>query len=164
MGHRDLRTLKRNPTLSLGASEIERLDAIMLSIYGCTLREYAFRFYSHAYNDGFQKGRKEGYSAGRRATKGLKPAKAHGHPLEVDKGLLALISSKVNKRTSGTTVEQSIKEFLEIMRLGSKTLGRSEELPSTKKAKAAYYRHRKKESAGSEFLNLGELFSKPIRR
>jgi hypothetical protein len=136
--------------LTANVSDFERLDALMLLTYGCALAEYAFRLYFHGYSDGFRKGRKQGYSAGRRAAKGLEPAGAHGHPIEIEKNLLQLMIHKVDGRTSGATVEQSIKEFFEIMRLGNtahrKAVGPSPikcELPSIKKAKRAYYRHRK---------------------
>jgi hypothetical protein len=55
-------------------------------------------------------------------------------------------------RMNGTTVEQAIKDFLKIMQLGRKALGKSPNLPSLKEAKAAYYRDRlKKPVRGSSF-------------
>jgi hypothetical protein len=142
---------KPRPAPTDFVSDLERLDALTHSIYDCTFDEYGFRLYSHAYDDGFQKGKKEGYSAGRRAAKGLGPAKARGHPLEINKGLRALMQSEVDRRMSGTTVDQAIKKFLKAMQLGRKAVGETEGLPSIKKAKAAYYRDRKRKVPISSF-------------
>jgi hypothetical protein len=142
-------------------SKVKRLDVLMLSVYGCTLDEYANRLLAAGYDVGFQRGKKEGYSAGRRKAQGLPPAKAHGHPLGIDKGTRVLMKDQVDRRPKGMTVEAAIKEsleriqigqaFWEKMQTGGKARGSSEKLPSVKKAKAAYYRDRKKTVPVSSF-------------
>ena len=136
-------------------SDNERLDALMIPVYGCTLNEWSARLYEAGVRDG----KKEGYSAGRRRAKGLKPAKAHGRPFEIDKGLRALMSSEVDcARMSGTLVKQAIEDFLKKMRLGNKLVRMQLrenatpcELPTAEKAKAAYYRDRKRTVPVSSF-------------
>jgi hypothetical protein len=134
-------------TSTLLVSDEERLDTLMLALYGCTLKD----FYARVYDAGFREGKKEGYSAGRRAAKGLKPAKANGRPFEINKELRVLMQSEVDRRMSGMPVDQAIKKYLQKMRLGGKALGKPEELPSIKKAKAAYYRDRKRKVPISSF-------------
>jgi hypothetical protein len=150
-----MREAKKNPkprrASTAFVSKMKRLDVLMLSIYGRTLDEYANSFYAAGYDVGFRRGKKEGYSAGRRKAQGLKPARAHGHPLEIDKGFRSLMRSEVDRRPRGMTVKAAIKAFLEKMQIGGKLLVKSEQLPSVEKAEAAYYRDRRRTVPVSSF-------------
>ena len=139
-------------------SDLEHLDALMRSIYGCTLDEYSSRLCFRIFSDGHQKGYKEGYSAGRRSAKGLKTAKAHGRPLEINRGLRVLMQSEIDGRMRGTPVDQVIKKFLQEMRVGRRLLERPTSFHLQRKLRQLIiaiekgkYRFRVSKSKGTSF-------------
>jgi hypothetical protein len=144
---------EQNLRKSFGA-HTERLDKLVRAIYGCGFEEFKKKLFRHAYHEGFEAGERKGFIAGRRSAKGLKgDAKNRGRPPIVEQGVRTLHARHVEQgKQNRKTVSQSTREFLEIMRIGEKTIkSRAKQpaaerlaLPSEKQAMQAYYRDRRK--------------------
>lgn len=130
------------------ANLLERLDECTQAIYKCSFQEFLVSFSKLAFDDGFEKGKREGRTTGRRAAKGLPEARQkRGRPSNIDEGMKALLMYHVETRKQqGATVREATREFLEIMREGGKTLrDNTHKVPSSATAcETTYYRHRNK--------------------
>jgi hypothetical protein len=135
--------------------QLERLDGIVLEVYGCTFREFTSKTFCYGYKTGFGRGLRKGRTLGRRAAKGLKgkPNKRGRRP-EIEPWLSTLLTFHVDREhEAGKLVEQAAQEFLEIIRRGLVTVNRLKAaetavaeaaLPNLPKAIRAYYRNRNK--------------------
>jgi hypothetical protein len=147
---------RRGQSAELLRAQWEHLDALMRAIYGRTFADYRKTLFRHAYESGFEDGKRTGFVSGRRAAKGLKGApKNRGRPLDLERGLMTLCASHVHReRKLGKSVKQAVCEFLEMMRIGAAAKISSKPpapLPTLRKALQAYYRHRKKKRGSLNF-------------
>jgi hypothetical protein len=55
-----------------------------------------------------------------------------------------LLNLTVERRKQGESVEDAVRHFLNVMRVGAKKVGTNFALPTVQEAKRAYYRDRKK--------------------
>jgi hypothetical protein len=139
--------------------ETERLDELVLAIYGWRFKEFVDELFWYAYHKGLEAGERKGFVAGRRAAKGLtRDAKKRGRPPTIEQGVRTLHAWYVEQeKQNGKTVRQSTREFLDKMRIGqnkSKSLAKRSPaeplaLPSDQQAMQAYYRDRRKKRGNS---------------
>jgi hypothetical protein len=127
--------------------ETERLDELVLAIYGWRFKEFVDELFWYAYHKGLEAGERKGFVAGRRAAKGLtRDAKKRGRPPTIEQGVRTLHAWYVEQE------KQNDK-----MRIGqnkSKSLAKRSPaeplaLPSDQQAMQAYYRDRRKKRGNS---------------
>jgi hypothetical protein len=114
-------------------SDKERIDALMCSVYGCTLDEHLTEGYRRAYERGYDRGIK----AGKRLAKGkseflsTNPLKSRGNPGELGHKLLRqqfidFIESLM--RESGISLPAAVSRYCDLMGRAWKVLERPPEL------------------------------------
>src|SRR6516225_3427742 len=92
----------------LADRELE-LDACSQAIYGRSHAEFCDKLYEHAFARGHEQGMREGWTAGRRAAKGLKnPAKKVGRPPAIDQDMRGLLIDYVNRREQGQSTREAV--------------------------------------------------------
>jgi hypothetical protein len=141
------------------ADRERELDACSQAIYGRSHAEFCDKLYGYAFAQGHEQGLREGWTAGRRAAKGLKTsAKKRGRPLEIDEGEKGLLIDVVGKRKPNQTIKEAVTRFLLAWQVGNRYLTEIESssdhtsrdtikpdaIKSTvlNKGLRAYYRHR----------------------
>ena len=105
------------------ADRERELDVCSQAIYGRSHAEFCCKLYGYAFARGHEQGMREGWTAGRRAAKGLKTsAKKRGRPLEIDEGEKALLIYAVEKRKPNQTIKEAVTRFLLAWQVGNRYL------------------------------------------
>jgi hypothetical protein len=125
--------LKRRRALTPGISDIERLDALMRSVYGRTLHQFLNQFLT----DAFQLGYKEGIKAGKRLAKGKPEFPTTGPGFLKSRGAPKLLDGELLRRQfiefvddhmheTGVSLPVAVSKYRDVMKRAWKGLDTSE--------------------------------------